>query len=180
MIMKMVGNKCDDLQVVIKNNDTVQINAGQPVVLSLDGTTTPDVVLPSTNGAAGAIYAQSYGVNLQNLAVGAVGRCTVWGFANNVFFISQTRASSTNNWATMAALSSGQYLTLDTVNNGFLTGVSTIQYVTASTAATPTTSTVRPIAMAAQSLASYASSASATSDTRTAITYAIQAFVRFM
>ncbi len=181
MRFKQVGNKRDLIAVVIKNNDTVQINAGQPVVIQMDGDGV-DVVLPSTAGALNLVLGLKYGVNLRNAAVGAYSEAIVFGFCNSLTLLRQTRASSTNVWATEAARSIGEMLTVDTVNNLFVTGgVSTFAVVSASTAAAAQTLTILtgPVILG-QTLASYASSASSTADTRTAITASVNAFVRMM
>lgn len=171
----------DRVAVKVHNADTVTIPSGAPLVLKMNGTNDGvDVVLPSTSGALNLIIGLMYGVNTKALAVGAYGEGVVYGLTNTLLLIRQTRASSTNVWATEAARSVGEFLTVDTVNNGFLTVTSSYLAVTASTAAAAGTLTYNPMAVLAQTLASYASSASTTADTRTAITAAVKAFVSMM
>lgn len=203
MRFKQVGNKEDLVGVVIKNNDTVQINAGQPVVLSMDGAGV-DVVLPSTSAAIQTIWGLRYGVCLKNIAVGAFGEAQVFGFSNNINVLLTSRAATTNSWSTTAALSLGQWLTIDTVNNAFITmpygvvvagsiagsystaGIITPVTLTAldpaailggtgSTGAMPTTA-----AVGARTYTFSAGLATSTADTLTAITASMQAFVRMM
>lgn len=177
-------NKADAVLVSILNGDTVTIPTGAPVVLYPAGTSAVNgltVALPSTVASLGLIQSMFYGVNTQQLVVGAMGNATLSGMCFSLLFESQTRSSSTVNWAAFASQSIGQYMTIDTVNNMFVTAASTIQYASASTAATPLTITLQgPGAVLMQTIAAYVSSASATSDTRTSITYAVNAFVRSM
>ena len=195
MRFKQVGNKHDLLGVVIKNNDTVQINVGQPVVLSMDGDGV-DVVLPSTSAAIQLIWGLRYGVCLKNVAVGAYGEAQVFGFSNNLGIILQTRANSGASWSTMGALSVGEWLSVDTVNNYFSTmayGVpvgATNAGSASTTQAAYTLTMLNPGAMIGQSLTALtipggtyiltAGSASSTANTLTAITASIQAFIRMM
>ena len=198
MRFKQVGNKSDLVGVVIRNNDIVQINAGQPVILSLDGNGT-DVILPATSpNTAGSVWSMRYGVCLKNVAVGYYGEAQVFGFCNDVQVIITTRANTTASWSTTGALSIGQFLTVDTVNNVFITmatsqtfyaptsssGVSNLTYVA------QTVSLFDPFAVVGVSASTVvagprtytltAGMASSTADTLTAITASIQAFVRMM
>lgn len=180
MGLLQVGNKSTILNTVIRNNDTVQINAGQPVVLSMDGNGV-DVVLPSTAAALNLIQGLKYGVALHNVPVGGYDNATVFGFCNSLQLLRQSRTSSTVNWAAENARSIGEYLSIDTVNNMFVTAPSTVQYLTVSNQASPGTSTLNdPDAVLGVTLPSYVSSTSAVSDTRLYITAAVNAFVRMM
>lgn len=173
----------DRMAVKIRNQDTVQINIGQPVILNLgaaNGINGVDVVLPSTSGAINLITGLRYGVNCYNMPVGSYGEAIVFGLAQSVMLELQTRAASTNVWATGPARSVGEFLSIDTVNNMWVTATSSFLAVTASTAAAAATIVNIPIAVLAQTLASYASSASTTSDTRTALTASVQAIMRLM
>ncbi len=197
MRFKQVGNKEDLVGVVIKNNDTVQINVGQPVILSMDGAGV-DVVLPSTSGSIQLIWGLRYGVALMNIAVGAYGEAQVFGFTNNINVLLTSRAATTNSWSTTAALSLGQWLTIDTVNNAFITtnygvvvaGSIAGSYSTAGII-TPVTltgqdpfavlgNTVSKAQVGARVYTLSAGLATSTADTLTAITASMQAFVRMM
>jgi hypothetical protein len=194
MRFKAVGNKSDLIGVVIRNNDTVQINAGVPVVLSLDGNGV-DVVLPSTAASAEQTWSQRYGVCLRNVAVGYYGEAQVFGFSNDVTVLLTSRAATNASWSTTANISIGQYLTVDTVNNVFITMPTSIAIISASTqAAAAAFSLFDPFAVVAQTLSSIvmpvgtgtssyaisAGSASSTANTLTALTASLQAFVRMM
>ena len=200
MRFKQVGNKSDLVGVVIRNNDTVTMNPGQPVVLSMDaggyGSENNfgggvDVVLPSTAGSINLIWALRYGVNLKSTAINQFGEAQVFGFCNNLAIILMTRANSGASWSTFPNLSIGNYLTVDTVNNYFATMASTIPYLTISTQAAASSLTIfdafgvigqtmSTVAMAGTTFTLTAGSASSTANTLTAITASIQAFVRMM
>jgi hypothetical protein len=183
MRFKQVGNKADLAAVVIRNAEaSATIPLGAPVVLNMNATNDGlDVVLPSTAAGLRKILGLRYGVSMGTYVAGAYGEAVVFGFTYSLLLIRQTRSASTATWETEAARSVGEYLTIDTVNNAFVTAASTIQAVTASasTAQSPV-ATIYPDCVLCQTLASYASSASATSDTRTAITSLVRAFVRMM
>ena len=183
MRFKQVGNKPDLAAVVIRNAEaSATIPLGAPVVLNMNGTNDGlDVVLPSTSGSLRSIIGLRYGIATKALSAGDYGEAIVFGFTVSLLLERQTRSTSTAVWATEAARSVGEYLTIDTVNNMFVTAASTIQAITISTgAAQAAVATIYPDAVLGQTLASYASSASATSDTRTAITSLVKAFVRMM
>ena len=200
MRFKQVGNKEDLVGVVVKNNDTVTINVGQPVVLSMDGAGV-DVVLPSTAASIQLIWGLRYGVCLKTMIVGAYSEAQVFGFSNNLAIILQTRANSGASWSTMGALSIGEWLSIDTVNNYFSTQAygqivgGTLSNVALSTAAVSlpviTLTMQDPPAVIGQSLTAIpmpgggtyiltAGSASSTACTVTALTVSVQAFVRMM
>jgi hypothetical protein len=187
-INQLTGFKTPDrIAVSIKNADTVSIPAGSPVVLAMNGTDDGvAVVLPTTSGAANLVQGLRYGVNTRTLAVGQFGDAVVFGLTNNLLLMRQTRASSSNVWASEPARSIGEFLGVSSAINGYVTEASTIGLVglsasTATAATTPlNTITIFPDAVLGQTLPTYASSASATSDTRTAITAAVKAFVRMM
>jgi uncharacterized protein (DUF1501 family) len=179
--MKSVGNKADLCAVVVRNAEaSASIPAGSPVVLVMNGTNDGlDVVLPSTSASLQKVQGLQYGVNTRTMAAGDYGESIVFGFTPTLLLERQTRVSSSNVWASEAARSVGEYLSIDTVNNYWVTTVSTYGVVT-----NATTDTIavqhRPLVALGQTLASYASSASSTADTRTAITASVKAFVRLM
>lgn len=175
-------NKPDFVGVSIHNADTVVIPTGAPVVLVMNGTNDGlDVVLPSTQNSNLQTFGLIFGVNAQSLAVGAWGQAIVYGLSQSLLLVRQTRVSSSNVWNSEAIRSVGEFLTADTVNNGFITMASAVSAVTASaSAAQNQVDTRNPMAVLGQSLNSYSSSASSTADTRTAITAAVKAFVRIM
>lgn len=174
--------KPDRVTVAIRNAEaSASIPAGAPVVLVMNGTNDgADVVLPSTSASALKIQGLRYGVNTRTLAAGDQGSAIVFGLSNNLLLMRQSRASSTDTWNTQQTLGVGVFLSIDTVNNVWITGVSTLKVVTNATTDTLALTIYNPDAVMAQSLASFASSASSTADSRTAITASVKAFVRIM
>jgi hypothetical protein len=171
----------DRMAVKIHNADTVTIPAGAPVVLNMNGTNNGmDVVLPSTSGSLELIQALSYGVNTGPLAVGSYGEAIVFGMCQNLLLELNTRANSSASWSTYAALSIGQYLSIDTVNNMWVPALSGYPVVSASTAAAAQTIPRAPLAILGTSFASYAGSASSTNNSSTAQTAAVNAIIRMM
>lgn len=178
-------NKPDYIGVSVKNADTVAIPNGSPIVLAFNGTDDGlAVVLPSTANSLLKIIAFGYGVSAGLMNVGDVGNAIIFGTCFSLLLELQSRTSSSVNWASGSTIPAGIFLSIDTVNNMWTTyaGAVTYQFASNSTAATPSTVTLQPglMALLAQSVNSYSSSASATSDTRTALTIAVKAFVRFM
>jgi hypothetical protein len=174
-------SSADRMAVHVRNADTVQINVGAPVVLAMNGTQDGiAVVLPSTAGAANLVTGLRYGVCTANLPVNGYGEAIVFGLAQSLLLERQTRANSSANWASEPARSVGEFLSIDSVNNMWVTATSSFLAVTASTAAAAATIPNTPLAVLGQTLASYASSASTTSDSRTAITAAVKAVIRMM
>lgn len=176
------GFKPQRVTVGIKNAEaSASIPAGSPVTLIANGTDDGlAVVLPSSGVTAMRNQGLKYGVNTALITTGQYGNAVVHGMTNNLLLQRQTRGNSTDVWATQAVLSIGQYLTVDSTNNRFITTVSTIGVVTNATTDTLALTIYNPDYVAFQSLASFASSASSTADTRTAITASIKAFVRIM
>ena len=168
---------------------TASIPAGTPVLLIMNGTGDGfNVKLPSS-GSALLVSAFQNGVVDRTMAPNDYGIAQVYGWCNRSIVVQQSRASSTNNYATAAALSIGQPLSIDTVNNAFAifvqaTGGATV--VTATSAASSDTISfnfgngVPAMAFLAQTLASAASSASTSSDSSVAKTYALKCFLRMM
>jgi hypothetical protein len=167
--MNQNGGGADRISLNIRNADTASIPRGSCVVLQAgDGTKDGmDVVLPSS--ATTGVYGALYGVAMQDIAVGGYGEAAAFGFVPGVIIRRDTRAASTDSWASQASLAAWHVLAQDTVNNCFSTS-----------AASQAASNFRPNALLASSLASYASSASTSTDTRTAITVAAKVFLRLL
>ena len=169
MRFKAIGNKADNVIGVVRNNDTVSIPRGTPLVLQIDQTNDGlDVLLPSTAGNP-LSAALRYGVALSTMAVGDYGETFLFGVCPYVLISRMTRAASTDSWTSSASQASGIGLGLDTLNNVFLLGASAAGSVLSA-----------PNAVLIDSLASAAASASATSDSRTAVTSGVRAFVRML
>lgn len=114
-------DKAEDIVVTVKNVEvTSVIQSGQPCILAMaanidDGL---GVILPS-NSTAVKVGAFFMGVAVKSLNPGVVGDCQVWGFNRHTKVIRGTRAASTDAWPTFAAVTIGDLLSIDTVNNCF-------------------------------------------------------------
>lgn len=179
-INQIPGNKPDQMAVNIRNGEaSASIGVGVPVILLMNGTNDGvDVVLPSSSSALKA-KGLKYGVNTRSLGTGDYGAAVIFGYTPSLLLYRQTRGNSTDVWASEAARSVGEFLSIQTTLNGFVTQASTIQVVTNATTDTIGLA-VEPAAVLAQTLALYASSASSTADSRTAITVLVKAMIRMM
>lgn len=189
MISQECGDKAFKSLFNFRNAEaSAAIPSGSPVIFVMNATEDGfGGVLPSTAGAAkspelfAGVYASPY-----SLAAGVVGQAQVWGFCNYAVVVQQSRAASTNSFASAAALSIGQPLAVDTVNNAFQTSSQVTGAFTVVTNATTDTVAMNfgdgnpPMCVMAQTLASAASSASTTSETRTKLTYGLKVFLRAM
>jgi hypothetical protein len=192
-------NKPERYIHVVLNNDTVQINAGTPLVLDLSAALIPAtsvnglppgyqdgmaVVLPSTAGATPSSYL-AYGVALGNIPVNTLGEAQVHGLVKFALITVQTRTASTNSWSTVASVNSMALLVIDTLNNAYVTTNSSTATVTAGSAATQTNtvgalSAGQEHALLIDTIATIAASATTSADTRTAILAGYRVFVRQM
>lgn len=165
----VIGNKPFSDRVNVRNAESSSsIPAGSPVCLVISGTDDGfAVVLPAT-GAAAKATTLFFGVADRTMAANDYGMTTVFGWCNRGIFVQQSRAASTDSYASAAAASLGQKLNIDTVNNAFGAGAIGAQ------------SDFLAFAVAAQTLASAASSASTSSDASVAKTYALKMFIRAM
>lgn len=164
-----IGRAVDQVFVNVKSAEaSATIARGGPVCLALNATDDGlAVVLPGTT--AGQSNSLVFGVAQNAIAAGAISEVQAYGFANYGVIRRQTRAASTDSWASGASLAAGVMLNIDTVNNCFSTSGGTLG-----------ASAFLPFALLGSSLASYASSASATSDSRTVITSSSKLFLRML
>jgi hypothetical protein len=160
------GNKQDHLIVAIKNNDTVTIQQGAPVILdrSSDGINVLSIEsLDETNRPF------FFGFALETLAAGAVGDSIVFGFYLTVRYIANSRSASSVSWATTEAHVAGEQMDFYTTP-----GIQAMSLMGTIPDAT------LPQVFVAVAIASLAGVASATSDTRLVSTGTVKAFVRAM
>lgn len=133
---------------MFSNESSNTISPGTPVVLS--ATDPSKVVLPSTAGAATA-NSLTAGVAVNTAVPGDVVEIISSGYAGSVRIITQTRAASTDSYASVASRAAGAVYTLNTARNA-------LEYAAASSSA--------PAAfILVQDLASIASAASNTAET---------------
>lgn len=164
------GRPMSPVTIPVKNADTVSIAKGTPVVFSMSGTRDGfDIVKPSNSNAlqSAALLA---GILCQDLAIGAIGAAAVRGPVDDVPYMIRTRAGTTgtDSWATEAAISIGQALSLDTVNNAF------------ETASAAQAEQVVPAICAAETVATVAGSATSTANALTVSTGTLKVFLRLM
>ena len=169
MRTKIVGNKRDNVIVVVKNSEaTSSITSGMPVELSLNGTNDGLAVLLPSNSDAKA-HAGFFGVALGTITAGNFGECAVFGFILDALVLSRTRAATTDSWSTVASMPVGCLLNVDTVNNWFSTS-----------GGTQAKSAFLPYAILAESIASTIGLASSTDNALTASSIALNIFLRAM
>jgi hypothetical protein len=167
---------------------SANIPPGSPMCFVMNGTEDGfAAVLPSTAAAAKCpeLFA---GVNVSPQAVipSAFGTYMCYGLCNYALLVQQSRAASTDSYASAAALSVGQALAIDTVNNAFKTGSQVTGAFTIVTNATTDTVAMNfgdgtpPMFVMAQTLAAAVSSASTSSDTSVKKTYGVKVFLRAM
>jgi hypothetical protein len=113
-------NKPEDIVLAVRNAEvSATIRGGSPVVLAMNGTDDGlAVVLPSSSTAA-KIGAFQIGVAIRDMSPGETNDCQVYGFNRNARILRSTRAASTDAWASMAAITIGDLLSIDSVNNCF-------------------------------------------------------------
>jgi hypothetical protein len=174
MRLKLAGNKADSEIHVVRNDDTVTIQRGQPVCLQLTGVADAndglDVVLPSTASAGAFGYA--YGVATKNMAVGEFGEVIAYGLARFALVGVLSRSATSANWPAIVSSAAGGVLQLDTVNN-------MLQLV----AAVAPASNYIPFAIMVDSVAAQASQSSVTSgpgSTQTMSSVGARVFVRML
>ncbi len=167
---------------------SASIPPGSPVVFSIDATEDGFAAyLPSSAGAAKCpeLFAGIYN-GPGALLPGQMSKAQVFGLCEYAIVVQQSRANSGSNFSSAAALSVGQPLKIDTVNNALATDSQVTGAMTIVTGATTATVAVdfgdghAPLFVMAQTLASADSAASTTSDTRVKITYGVKIFLRAM
>lgn len=114
MRFKFAGNKLDIAAIVVKNNDTVAIKNGAPVALDFGATTELGCQIKSSNSLAAAEQGNFFGIALGQIAVGAYGEAQVFGYNAFARTILTTRTATNATWASIAAGSIGEYLTINT------------------------------------------------------------------
>lgn len=184
-------NKAETNFSTVSNRETSSIALGTPVVFVLDGTDDGFAVqLPSSSNAAKASSCPAGiagGQGTGSLAASAVGQVVqVYGICQNAILETiLTRSATSAVWASVAAFSVGDILTIDTVANalGFLSAGSAIKaihpFVMAQTLVSRTTAASG--AAGTYALIGTATSGNgASSDTIAYITSLAKVFVRVM
>lgn len=111
------SGKAEDIVHAVKNAELVTITAGVPVIFAMTGTDDGlGVVLPSSSTAA-KIASFAAGITTRSMASGQLGEVQVYGFNRKTLVARATRANSTSDWPTMAALALGVTLGIDSAFN---------------------------------------------------------------
>lgn len=119
MNQPQLGNKSQVVSRTVKNADTVPIPAGTPVVLAVSGTDDGlAVVLPGTAGTARA-SSLCVGISGRAIPVGGIDSAVCSGVITNAKITMQTRATSTDSFASANSMNFGDVLVIETVGNGF-------------------------------------------------------------
>jgi hypothetical protein len=117
MGFKQIGTKPFTQSVVVKSAEsTATIAAGSPVSLVMNGTNDGIAVVLPTTAAAAKATSLSFGVCYSAINPGAYGEILVYGFCQKAKYSRiRTRAASTDAYASTAACSVGQILSIDTL-----------------------------------------------------------------
>jgi hypothetical protein len=117
------GRPLSASQISVKNVHTLSLAKGTPVVFKMSGTRDGFDVYPASGSAALQSAALFAGILLQDLAVNSVGAAAVKGPVDDVKYIIRSRAGTTgtDSWATEAALSIGQAMSLNTAQDALET-----------------------------------------------------------
>lgn len=166
---KRIGNKPESLEIPVINGETSEVEPGTPVCFKFDATDDGiEVVLPATAGAAKADTLLAGIVVEKNLPITLpkTGLAQVYGYCRVTKIVRQTRAATTDSFASYVAVAIGDRFVVNTIANA----------MSRSDAGVAGIAPGRVIA--AETLASGASSASSTSITVTAITGTMKTFLR--
>ena len=101
----------------VKNAELVTIPAGTPVVYAFNGTDDGLAVIMPSSSTAAKIGAFAAGVTVKSIEPGKLGDIQVYGFNRKTLLARGTRANSTSDWPTMAALAIGATLGVNSTNN---------------------------------------------------------------
>jgi len=178
MTFQTLGDKPDFMDAFVRNDEATSIPRGTPVILALDGTEDGLAVeLPASSSQALADRF-AFGVALDIIATGAIGKARMFGVVREGLIRRATRAANTDNWAGSTSIALGVLLSIDTVNNCFSTSPDTVSY---DSNASITLSMYRsPLAYLAESLISFNSTSSTGTVYGTALTQLKKVFVRML
>lgn len=172
--LNQVGNKAARVAITVANKETsATLALGAPAIFQLSATADDpgdamDVVNPST--AAAALYQLCAGVLTSAIPVNQFGEAIVFGYAPSTLVKLNTRATSTDTWASVQSVASALLLVPDFTNNVW----QTLANVAAQSS--PQVILLDTIA----SIASASSIGGGTGDTRVVSTGLKRAFVRML
>ncbi len=181
MRYQTLGDKRGFIADHVRNAEaSTTIPKGTPCILAMNGTEDGfAVVLPSSSSAA-KIQAFYWGVATDDILAGAIGEVQRSGFCRYAKVRVRTRANTSggSSWSTVDTQVLGALLTIDSVNNCFVTAADTVA------AASSDNQTLSNVLLNAgrlgESLNSVAGVATSTADSLTVSTVAAKAFLRMM
>lgn len=155
-------------EIAVKNAATVSLAKKTPIVFAMNGTSDGFAIVRPSDTAAAQALGLPAGILLEDLAVSQIGRSKILGILDDAKYVIRTRAGTTGSdvWATRAAISIGQPLVIDTVNNALVTGTQHAAHL--------------PAFCAVETVATVATLDTSTGDTATVSTGSIKVFVRVM
>lgn len=149
---RLVKGIPEQVYIIVKNDNAATIVRGTPVYFVMDGT--DDGLAVDNPSVGGATKATSFFAGLipRDLPSGEEGLSQVYGMVDALLLTRQTRAASTDSYASAASVGVGNRLNVETVGNGMSVSDAGVASVTL------------PFCAVGESLASAASSASTSSD----------------
>jgi len=112
-------DKAEKFFVFVRNDEaSATISRGEPCCLIMDGTRDGFDVVSANSGAAAKATTLFAGIVAENMLAGKVGQAQVFGFVTAIKVVRQTRAASTDSWASFPAVAVGDVLNVETVANG--------------------------------------------------------------
>ena len=197
MRFKSVGNKRDDVCLVVRNADTVALLPGQAAILNFPFTDNTksglDVIgYNAAQTAFSGVTAQAllYGVVISPATSGGIpangfGEVQAFGYCPNVQLTLATRASTNSTWPSYAAINGSAGIVglyAESLANGFTTGaIQSFRTDAISTGnAVAMTQFLAPLILGGTSIASATTQASSVQPANTALTVSVNAFVRVL
>lgn len=165
MRYQTLGDRQNFFDVKVKNDTGASVTKGTPICFTFDGTDDAFAFVRPSDSAAKA-HAFFSGILMDTLAAGEIGNARVYGYVSEAIVVRQTRAASTNSYASYASKPLGALCEIHTAANALSIG------------ATLAATSHLPFAILAETLASGASSASNANDSSTAVTETAKVFVR--
>ncbi len=164
----LTKDRAEIIDLQVQNDDSTAFVIGEPVIWKMDGTDDGlDVEQTSSSTEIKSHFLA--GICLSAIpASGGLGMVRAYGVCPQIKIIRQTRAASTDSFQTLAAVSIGAALIIDTARDAM------------SQNGTNAVSTFLPYCVAIGTLASSVSTASTTSNSSLIVSTTIKGFIRIM
>jgi len=172
MKFQTLGDKAPFIDDFVKNSESSTLVAGTPVTMNVDGTKDGlSVELPSS-GSATLSRLFPAGIVADSITAGSIGTVRKYGFIDATYIV-RTRAATSDSFSTVAALTIGQVLSIETVMDALDLQAETVATNTAVTLS-------EPRFVVGEAVASAVGVATATSLTLTYSTGQAKVFVRIL